>query len=434
MARTPTVCTVPEGECSELKSGYSAENGWLASQPPRPPRTCSSLGTAAELEKCIDKALKDANGAQLVIEVSGVHTGTLTLAGLKNVHIRAKDAVLSGTGMDCRQRKTAISIIDADHVIVEGFQIEDYRTCAGKQDAIGMSISGRSHHVALVKNLITRVGVDWNLASTISPKDLNGAGIKVRSAARATEPCKKDEGIRNIYIGGNELHDLDLGYSEALTISGNVCQFDVTGNRIHDVDNIGIDIIGGEVDEGQKEGEGPVAQQGLVCGNEVRALRCGNPSYHDESVACPDGEGQWPNAGGIYVDGASHTTIDRNCVDGFDQGIQVSAEEANPTAKGIVISNNRVQRSRVAGIDLGYRGDGTGLPSADEGTQIRCNCIFQCGDGAPIQVQKDSKGCKAGGNEVEGGGPLWLSGTTSCEAMQPPLSCTPCAPPSSAAP
>ena len=74
--------------------------------------------------------------------------------------------------------------------------------------------------------------------------------------------------------------------SEALVLNGNVTGFQVTGNVVRDVNNIGIDMIGGETDI--QPNPALVARNGIVRRNVVVAA---NSNY----------EGGY--AAGIYVDG-----------------------------------------------------------------------------------------------------------------------------------
>ena len=49
---------------------------------------------------------------------------------------------------------------------------------------------------------------------------------------------------RQLIIDNCTLHDCDPAWSEALTLNGNVEQFQVTNNRVYNMNNIGIDFIG----------------------------------------------------------------------------------------------------------------------------------------------------------------------------------------------
>lgn len=54
-----------------------------------------------------------------------------------------------------------------------------------------------------------------------------------------------EEAISGLVIQGNQVFDCDPATSEAIVLNGNVDGFNVTQNLVHDVNNIGIDFIGG---------------------------------------------------------------------------------------------------------------------------------------------------------------------------------------------
>lgn len=51
---------------------------------------------------------------------------------------------------------------------------------------------------------------------------------------------------RNINITNNHVHDSNLGQHEGITLNGNVDGFQISINRLTNLNNIGIDIVGGE--------------------------------------------------------------------------------------------------------------------------------------------------------------------------------------------
>jgi hypothetical protein len=67
----------------------------------------------------------------------------------------------------------------------------------------------------------------------------NGFGIAVYGTD-ANAP------ISELVIDGNEVHHLKTGSSESLVVNGNVTNFRITHNIVHDNNNIGIDVIGFE--------------------------------------------------------------------------------------------------------------------------------------------------------------------------------------------
>src|SRR4029077_12731893 len=85
--------------------------------------------------------------------------------------------------------------------------------------------------------------------------------IRGRNAMGITVFATEPTAISDLVIDGNEVYDCDPAPSEALTLNGNVDWFQVTNNVVRDVNNIGIDAIGGERDiqPDQNLGEGGLA-------------------------------------------------------------------------------------------------------------------------------------------------------------------------------
>ena len=105
------------------------------------------------------------------------------------------------------------------------------------------------------------------------------------------------EGVHDLTIGGNEIYDCQPARSEALTLNGNVHDFAVTNNYVHNVNNIGIDFIGGEGISPDPATD--MARDGLCAGNRVYKARSGYGGGY---------------AAGIYVDGGQNITVERNTV------------------------------------------------------------------------------------------------------------------------
>jgi hypothetical protein len=141
-------------------------------------------------------------------------------------------------------------------------------------------------------------------------------------------------------IDHNEVANLKLGLSEAVSVNGNVDTFQVTNNKVHDNNNIGIVMIG-------FEGISPAptldqARNGTVVTNVVyNNSSNGNSSYTGYS------------AGGIYVDGGKDIVIERNDTHNNDIGIEVTSEHAGHYASGVTVRNNLIYRNVMTGISLG---------------------------------------------------------------------------------
>ena len=150
-----------------------------------------------------------------------------------------------------------------------------------------------------------------------------------------------DHPIDGVEIVDNELANLTLGSSEALVVNGNVQNFTIEGNRVHDTNNIGIDVIG-------FEGTAPdptvdQARDGVVRGNEVWNVDSyGNPAYgYDRS------------ADGVYVDGGRDVLVEGNVVHDVNIGIEMASEHAGRSTRNITTRNNVVYDATAIGIAIG---------------------------------------------------------------------------------
>ncbi|MFZ4784379.1 MAG: right-handed parallel beta-helix repeat-containing protein [Flavobacteriales bacterium] len=137
-----------------------------------------------------------------------------------------------------------------------------------------------------------------------------------------------------IEISNCEVYNCRLGYSEGIAINGNVNQFLIHNNHVHDLTNIGIVAIG-------HEGVGPNASADQASYGEIK----GN---HVHDCLSP-----YATSGGIYVDGATYISIDGNRCEHNGYGIEVGCEHAGKSASFVTVKNNIVSDNEVAGIALG---------------------------------------------------------------------------------
>jgi cysteine-rich repeat protein len=192
----------------------------------------------------------------------------------------------------------------------------ELRNDLGLDDGSGIRVEGSGSHVELRQNRIHDI------------RGRNAMGITVF----ATEPTA----ISDLVIDGNEVYDCDPAPSEALTLNGNVDGFTVTNNVVRDVNNIGIDAIGGERDI--QPDQNLVARNGVVRGNQVIRARS---SY---------GGGF---AGGIYIDGGRAIVVENNLVTQSDLGLEVGSENAGVVASAVTVRNNLLIANEKAGLVFG---------------------------------------------------------------------------------
>ncbi len=218
--------------------------------------------------------------------------------------------ILDGTGVT---GANMVLIDTRSYVEVAGFEI---RNNLGVNDGSGIRIIGNGTNIEIRDNVIHDM------------RGLHAMGITVYGTD--AQP------IENLIIDGNEIYDSEPATSEALTLNGNVTDFQVTNNTVRDVNNIGIDFIGGETDI--QPDQNLVARNGLCAGNTVINA---NSNY---------GGGF---AGGIYVDGGRDIVVERNTVTGSDLGIEIGAENAGLLTSGIIVRDNFVYDNDKVGIVFG---------------------------------------------------------------------------------
>lgn len=218
--------------------------------------------------------------------------------------------ILDGTGV---AGANMMHLVSKSYVKIVGFEI---RNNLSVNDGSGIRIEGAGGFIEIRNNRIHDM------------RGQHAMGITVYGTEATS--------IANLIIDGNEIYDCEPAQSEALTLNGNVELFEVTNNIVRDVNNIGIDFIGGEADI--QPDPARVARNGVCRGNQIYRARS---SY---------GGGY---AGGIYVDGGKDIVIERNIVSESDLGIEIGAENNGIVASGIVVRDNFIYRNDKAGLVFG---------------------------------------------------------------------------------
>jgi hypothetical protein len=297
----------------------------------------------------------------------------IVLAGRSHIRVRAaagQTPILDGTGLKVPDGQSGmVEIRNSSDVIVAGLTITGYRTESLSAVPIGILVSGSGRGIRLTRNHVHHLGND---NGTLGSSDIDAHGIAVYGTNAAAS-------ISGVRVDGNELDHLVLGASETLVLNGNVDGWAVTGNVIHDNDNIGIDAIGFEptISGPARFTDVNRARHGVIAGNRVsRIISEGNPAYWED--------GSWCNcADGIYVDGGADITIAGNRVDASDIGIEVASEWRQGRTDGIRVIGNTVTASRYTGLALGGydRDRGEAFDITVTGNMLRGNNTLN--DGSP---------------------------------------------------
>lgn len=237
--------------------------------------------------------------------------------------------VVDGAGLIVPDGNAGLFLItDRRHVTIQGFEIRNYQTNSRSLVPAGIWISGAAHSINIISNRIHDIGNEYHQGSTQG----NAFGLAVYGNTRTP--------ITNLVIRGNELFNLRTGTSESLVLNGNVANFEVSGNRIHDNYNIGIDFIGYE--RTCPDANLDRVRQGVCRDNVVwNCSTFRNPAYKEYSCA------------GIYVDGGTDILIESNRTFRCDIGVELAAEHKGRATSFITLRNNLIWSNSMGGIFLG---------------------------------------------------------------------------------
>lgn len=192
--------------------------------------------------------------------------------------------------------------------------------------AKGIFINGSGQNINLLNNEIYNIG--WSKSVSIIPtSDDNANPLLVLG--------NKTGSYNNITINGNKIYNCIPGYSECLTLNGNVETFEISNNQIYNNTNIGIDIAGHWAWTGAPASIN-FARKGVVRDNIV---------YNCVSKAAV--------AAGIYVDGASDILIERNISYNNGAGFSIGCENNNKTVSNVILRNNIAYNNEVTAMFLG---------------------------------------------------------------------------------
>jgi len=221
-------------------------------------------------------------------------------------------AVFSGKGMP--RGEHVVAVYGQSYIKISGLEIRDTLT---KEGGCGIYVEGGGQGITIQNCWLHH----------LKGREAGAIGI---FGTDAKVP------LSNILIEGCRIEHCEPAQSEALVLNGNVDGFKVINNSISDVNNIGIDFIGGERDVMPDPAK--VARNGECSGNRVTRARS---TYGDGYAA------------GIYVDGGQDIRIRGNIVTECDLGIEVGAENPGQVARGITVEENILFKNDKAGLVFG---------------------------------------------------------------------------------
>lgn len=323
-------------------------------------------GTLTAPWKTIQKAANSAKAGDVVnvragtykekvqINVSGTATAPILFRNYKT-----ETVVLDLTGVTPGTDLSAIVRIPSrSYVTVQGFELRNFKTADDTRVPVGILVDGACKGVKLIGNKIHHIEQNNTVEGNF---DANAHGI----AAYGTSSTAID----GLLLDGNEVSNLRLGASEAIALNGNVTNFTVINNTVHDCNNIGIDVIGFEGTNSNKSLDR--ARNGTISANTIYNIDSStNPAYGGNFTT---GGGDLATAG-IYVDGGTNVVIERNHILGCNYGIELASEAATGKTDFITVRNNVIRHNHLAGITLGGYDEARGTT---ENCTIANNTIYQ---------------------------------------------------------
>ena len=281
----------------------------------------SNSGTLASPWKTIQYSVNQMPANSILNVISGIYIEKIYLPS--NITIKNYTStlpIIDGTGIITQNAILAIN--NKSNITIDGVEFRNNI----QNDAQGILIDGSGSNITIKNCKIHDIHFSSNVTAAVNA-NTNAQGIIVFGTNASTA-------ITNLKIQNNELYNCRLGYSEGIAVNGNVSGFEVIGNNVHNLTNIGIVLIG-------HEGTCPnpandQARNGLVKNNSV---------YYCVST--------YATSGGIYIDGGKIITAENNTCNHNGYGIEVGCEKIGSTADAIIIRNNLLYDNEISGVALG---------------------------------------------------------------------------------
>lgn len=301
----------------------------------------SNAGTQASPWRTVQHAVDTARAGSTVNVRGGVYEELVNINASGNasdgfITFRSypgETAILDAEHFTPAGRQGVLTIHNQSYVRIEGFEIRNFHTAEHRLVPLGISVMGAGSHIEILKNNV------HHIEQTFPGRDAPGSGGNGFGIAVYGTDAKIP--ITDLIIDGNDVHHLKTGSSESLVVNGNVTNFRITHNTVHDNNNIGIDVIGFE-----HTAPDPVVDQardGVVSGNLVYNITSrGNPAYRNDE-----------SSDGIYVDGGTRILIEQNVMHDVDFGIELASEHRDRATSYITARNNLIYHSHTAGVSIG---------------------------------------------------------------------------------
>jgi Secretion system C-terminal sorting domain/Right handed beta helix region len=256
------------------------------------------------------------------INVSGTAGNPIVFKNYQNNVV-----IISGSGFTS-SFSNLISINSKNFITIDGLILENLSAPFANGVLVVSNVGSGVENITL-KNLKIRNISYTNIPDFAIPAPGDNAhGIEIYGKG-----ITELDVIKNILVSNCEIYNNRNGYSENLTVNGNVINFALVSNSIHDNTNIGIDVAGNFG-----------ASANPTLDHARNGLISGNLTYNNVSPVA--------NSSGIYCDGCQDTIIENNISHHNTLGITVGCEQ-NGTTDFVTVNNNLVYQNTYTGIQIG---------------------------------------------------------------------------------
>lgn len=251
--------------------------------------------------------------------VSGTAGNPITYRNYQNDVV-----IIDGTGTP---EIDMLYIEDQSNLIINNITVQNKMASYATGVTISCTASASVDNIVLHNLKIT--SINWsNDTSAIPTSNDNSNPLLVAGTG-----TNQVNAITNIIIDSCEVFNNITGFSEAISIDGNIDSFIVSNNKVHDNKNIGIDMAG---------------NYGVCSNSTLDHARNG----HCYNNTCYKNVSSYATSAGIYVDGGQNIIIERNTLFRNGWGIEIGCEE-NGATSNIIVRDNVIYNNKQAGLAIG---------------------------------------------------------------------------------
>lgn len=240
---------------------------------------------------------------------SGTFSNKITLTNYNNEIVKIDGTGVTGFAL--------LNIQNISFIEVNGFIFQNNYL----QDAKGIYVFGEGKSITINNCTVKNMGWTTNVSADPFAVTPNGQAHGILINGRTST------GITDLKISNCSVHHIITGNSEALTVAGNVDDFEIVGDSVYNNTNIGI-VATGHYSWAVDVGVDPTLNQARN-GRITNCVAFDNRRF--SNLYAP---------AGIYVDGGKNIKLFNNICYKNGNGMFIGCENAGFSAENIIAMNN----------------------------------------------------------------------------------------------